>query len=106
MAFELGSSSPSSGMARLDKWRRELAVEVPEVRESQELKRFIFPVVVVVVVVEDVGLASDRERRLEARGRWGLGGFSMPGRGRSSRPSSASSDSAEALRRRVEAPVV
>lgn len=105
MAFKLESSSPSSGMARLDKWRRELAVEVTEARESEELKRFIFPVVVV-VVVEDVGLASDRVRRLEARGRWGLGGFSMLGRGRSSRFSSASSDSAEALRRRVEAPVV
>lgn len=104
MAFELGSSSPSSGMARLDKWRRELVVDVTDARESQELKRFIFPVVV--VVVEDVGPDSDRERKLEARGRCGLGGFSMPGRGRSSRPSSASRDSAEDLRRSVEAPVV
>lgn len=104
MAFELSSSSPSSGMARLDKWRREVAVEVTDARESQELKRLIFPVVA--VVVEDVGPDSDRERRLEARGRCGLGGFSMPGRGRSSRPSSASRDSAEDLRRSVEAPVV
>lgn len=44
MAFDQGSS-PSSGMARSDKWRWELAVEVKDVGESQELKWFIFPVV-------------------------------------------------------------
>lgn len=108
----VGFSMSSSGMERVGgRWRaaggeareERRGSKGREERESVELKReSLAPA----ETAPTEAWESPRERILAARGRSGEGGLRMLGPGRASWRSSGPSERAEALRRRVEAPVV